>query len=77
MQFLTDLKRTHRNGDLRGSHVGQDVVLMGWVHTRRDHGGCIFIDLRDREGITQLRFDATVDAGLYELNLNCKCTLRY
>ena len=65
MEFLTDLRRTHRNGELRGSNVGDSVVLMGWVNTRRDHGGCIFIDLRDREGITQIRFDSTIDADLY------------
>ena len=64
MEFLKDLRRTHRNGDLRESDIGSEVVLMGWVHTRRDHGGCIFIDLRDREGITQVRFDATTDAAM-------------
>ncbi|MEE2644745.1 MAG: aspartate--tRNA ligase [Myxococcota bacterium] len=63
--FVTELKRTHRNGDLRGSDVGQEVVLMGWVQARRDHGGCTFIDLRDREGITQLRFDPTVDQAAW------------
>ena len=67
MEFLKDLRRTHRNGDLRETDIGSEVVLMGWVHTRRDHGGCIFIDLRDREGITQVRFDATTDAAMYEM----------
>ncbi len=51
------LKRTVTCGDLKSTHVGQDVVLNGWVETRRDHGQVIFIDLRDRYGITQVVFN--------------------
>ncbi|HEY3929199.1 MAG TPA: aspartate--tRNA ligase [Candidatus Koribacter sp.] len=57
LDFLGDLKRTHKCGQLRASDANQNVVLMGWVNRRRDLGSLIFIDLRDRTGITQVVFD--------------------
>ncbi len=64
-QFINEIKRTHTCGDLTAANLGQRVVLFGWVHSRRDHGGAVFIDMRDRYGLTQVVFDpslATVPA---------------
>jgi len=61
LDFVGDLKRTHMCGVLRASDAGSEVVLMGWVNRRRDLGNLIFIDLRDRSGITQVVI--TAEAG--------------
>src|SRR5712692_3023149 len=57
LDFLGQLKRTHYCGELRASDDGRDVVIMGWVHRRRDLGNLLFLDVRDRAGIVQVVFN--------------------
>ena len=57
LDFLGNLERTHRCGELSAADAGKSVVLMGWVNRRRDHGNLIFLDLRDRSGIAQIVLD--------------------
>jgi aspartyl-tRNA synthetase len=61
------LLKSHNCGELRENHAGQKVTLAGWVHRRRDHGGKVFIDLRDREGVVQVVFNSQVSQEAYQV----------
>ncbi len=66
LDFLGELRRTQMCGELRAENAGQQVILMGWVNRRRDLGNVIFVDVRDRSGLTQLVFDKSDDPALHE-----------
>jgi aspartyl-tRNA synthetase len=65
LDFLGTLKRTHTCGELRASDASKSVVLLGWVNRRRDHGNLIFLDLRDRYGLTQIVLDKDLSAAAH------------
>ncbi|MBL7684445.1 MAG: aspartate--tRNA ligase [Deltaproteobacteria bacterium] len=66
-RFIQEIKRTHSCNALKAQDEGKQVVLYGWVATRRDHGGVMFVDLRDREGVTQLVFNPETNEKIHEL----------
>ncbi|MFI5070325.1 MAG: aspartate--tRNA ligase, partial [Terriglobales bacterium] len=66
LDFLGELQRSHMCGELRASDAGKKAVLMGWVNRRRDLGNLLFIDLRDRSGVTQIVVNKELNAAVHE-----------
>ncbi len=66
MESMGTLRRSHSCNELTSANIGEEVILMGWVLRRRDHGGVIFIDLRDRNGLTQIIFNPEVNPEVHE-----------
>ena len=67
------LKRTHNCGQLRIKDAGKKVVLAGWAHSYRDHGNLVFIDLRDKFGLTQLVFNPVTHPHVHKLAKTVRC----
>ncbi|MEK7724868.1 MAG: aspartate--tRNA ligase [Acidobacteriota bacterium] len=72
LDVLGNLERTHTCGELRETHVGKQVVLMGWVARKREHPAKTFVDLRDRDGITQIYFGEDISSEVYAKAKNLK-----
>lgn len=66
LEGIEGLKRTCYCGEVKADLVGKEVILFGWVHRYRDHGGVIFVDMRDREGLVQIKFDPSHNKALHE-----------
>ena len=67
------IKRTHNCGELRSSEIDSKVNLAGWVHSYRDHGNLVFIDLRDREGLVQLVFNPETQPEIHAQARHARC----
>lgn len=72
LTHMGNWRRTHSCGELNSKYIGQEVILMGWVQRRRDHGGVIFIDLRDKEGLTQVVLNPEISKEVHALGENIR-----